>query len=144
MPNKQGPSGLCIFFSHIAFCFIIVVLHTHTFDSLLLIRQSQICLRCMRLCLYRESNADLSQADKSYQGEQMPELIVLVILVMAAVKYSKSLRNSAKAAEYKSYAWSEKMKVEAIEDIATIEIDDATVAKANTVIERVNSFKLNS
>ena len=74
----------------------------------------------------------------------MPELIVLVILVMAAVKYSKSLRNSAKAAEYKSYAWSEKMKVEAIEDIATIEIDDTTVAKANTVIERVNSFKLNS
>ena len=74
----------------------------------------------------------------------MPELIVLVILVIAVVKYSKSLRNSAKAAEYKSYAWSEKMKVEAIEDIATIEIDDATVAKANTVIERVNSFKLNS
>ena len=74
----------------------------------------------------------------------MPELIVLVILVIAVVKYSKSLRNSAKAAEYKSYAWSERLKVEAIEDIATIEIDDTTVAKANTVIERVNSFKLNS
>lgn len=74
----------------------------------------------------------------------MIELIILVIIVLAVIKYSKSLKNSAKAAEYKSYAWSERLKVEAIEDIATIDIEEATVTKANEVITRVNSFKLNS
>lgn len=74
----------------------------------------------------------------------MIELIILVIIVLAVIKYSKSLKNSAKAAEYKSYAWSERLKVEAIEDIATIDIEEATVTKANEVITLVNSFKLNS
>lgn len=73
----------------------------------------------------------------------MIELIILVIIVLAVIKYSKSLKNSAKAAEYKSYAWSERLKVEAIEDIATIDIEEATVTKANEVITLVNSFKLN-
>lgn len=74
----------------------------------------------------------------------MIELIILVIIVLAVIKYSKSLKNSAKAAEYKSYAWSERLKVEAIEDIATIDIEEATVTKANEVITLVNSFKLNN
>jgi len=72
----------------------------------------------------------------------MPELILLVIIVAGLLKYNSAVRNTAKAAEYTSRAWSEDVKAGAIKKIAQIEITEEEVTKANTVLESINKVNL--
>ena len=72
----------------------------------------------------------------------MPELILLVVLVILVIKYSKSIKHSAEAADLKTYAWAAQVKVDAIKDIAQIEIDEATVTTANTKIAAIDKLKI--
>ena len=72
----------------------------------------------------------------------MEELLAIVIIVILLMKYSKSIKNSAQAADYASYAWSEQIKVNAIKDVGKIQITEEEVDQANKVMDAVNKFKL--
>ena len=72
----------------------------------------------------------------------MAELVVLVVFVVLIFKYSKSIKHSAEAADLKTYAWAAQIKVDAITDIANIQIEEATVTAANTNVANINKLKL--
>ena len=74
----------------------------------------------------------------------MEYLVVGLVLLYLITKFSRPIKNSAQAVEYKTYAWSEGVKIEAIEDISKLSVSQETVNKANQNIEIVNSFKLHS